>query len=53
MATQRLEVKHKRNDEEADRRRLQKDIYTQNKKEAGKKFIARKAAKSCLLGLKK
>lgn len=45
MVTQRLEAKHKRKIEEADRRRLQKDIYVKNQKEAGKKIIARRNAK--------
>lgn len=52
MVTQRLEAKHKRKLEEAERRRLQKELYVKNQKEAGKKIIARKNAKEALLGLK-
>jgi len=45
MVTQRLEVKHKRKNEEAERRRLQKNLYVKNQKEAGKKIIARRNTK--------
>lgn len=49
--TQRLEAKHKRKLDEADRRRLQKELFVKNQKEAGKKIIARRNAKESLLGL--
>lgn len=52
MVTQRLEAKHKRKLEEAERRRLQKEVYVKNQKEAGKKLISRRNAKESLLGLK-
>ena len=52
MVTQRMEAKHKRKQEEAERRRLQKDLYVKNKKEATKKLIGRRNAKECLLGLR-
>jgi radial spoke head protein 3 len=52
MVTQRLEAKHKRKLEEAERRRLQKELFVKNQKEAGKKIIARRNAKESLLGLK-
>lgn len=52
MVTQRLEAKHKRKIEEADRRRLQKEVYVKSRKEAGKKIIARRNAKESLLGLR-
>jgi hypothetical protein len=52
MVTQRLETKNKRKLEEAERRRLQKEVYVRNQKEAGKKLIAHRNAKECLLGLK-
>ena len=52
MVTQRLEVKHKRKNEEAERRRLQKNLYVKNQKEAGKKIIAKRNTKESLLGLK-
>lgn len=45
MVIQRLEAKDKRKNEEAERRRLQKKVYVQNQKEAGKKVIARKNTK--------
>lgn len=45
MVIQRLEAKDKRKNEEAERRRLQKKVYVQNQKEAGKKMIARKNTK--------
>ena len=32
MVTQRLEAKHKRKNEETDRRRLQKDVYVKNQR---------------------
>lgn len=52
MVTQRLQAKHKRKLEEADRRKLQKEVYVKNQKEAGKKLIARRNAKQSLLGFK-
>ena len=52
MVTQRLEAKHKRKLDEADRRRLQKELFVKNQKEAGKKIIARRNAKERLLGLR-
>ena len=52
MVTQRLEAKHKRKLDEADRRRLQKELFVKNQKEAGKKIIARRNAKESLLGLR-
>ena len=52
MVTQRLEAKHKRKQEEAERRKLQKNIYVKNQKQAGKKIIARRNAKEALLGFK-
>ena len=52
MVTQRLEAKHKRKQEEAERRRLQKNVYVKNQKEAGKKIIAKRNTKEALLGLK-
>lgn len=52
MVTQRLEAKHKRKLDEADRRRLQKELFVKNQKEAGKKIIARRNAKETLLGLR-
>lgn len=52
MVTQRLEAKHKRKNEEAERRRLQKNLYVKNQKEAGKKIIAKRNTKESLLGLK-
>ena len=45
MVTQRLEAKHKRKQEEAERRKLQKKLYIKNQKQAGKKLIARKNTK--------
>ena len=45
MVTQRLEAKHKRKQEEAERRRLQKNVYVKNQKEVGKKIIAKKNTK--------
>ena len=53
MVTQRLEAKHKRKNEEAERRKLQKNLYVKNQKEVGKKIIARRNTKEALLGLKK
>ena len=52
MVTQRLEAKHKRKQEEAERRKLQKNLYVKNQKQAGKKIIARRNAKEALLGFK-
>ena len=45
MVTQRLEAKHKRKQEETERRKLQKNLYVKNQKQAGKKIIARRNAK--------
>ena len=53
MVTQRLETKNKRKKEETERRKLQKDIYVKNQKEAGKKILSRKNAKHSLLNLKR
>lgn len=53
MVTQRLEAKSKRKKEEVDRRKLQKEIFVKNKKEATRKLISRKNAKHCLLNLKR
>ena len=52
MVTQRLEAKHKRKLEEAERRKLQKELFIKNQKETGKKIISRKNAKETLLGFK-
>ena len=52
MVTQRLEKKNTRKREEADRRKLQKEIFVKNKKIATKKVITRKNAKHCLLNMK-
>ncbi len=53
MVTQRLQAKHKRKLEQAERRKLQKDLYVKNQKQLGKKLISRRNAKESLLGLKK
>lgn len=52
MVTQRLEAKYKRKNEEAARRRLQKDVYVRSQQQAAQKLIARRNSKQALLGLK-